>query len=185
MIRRITPGRHRRFPPGQSATLHDLQFVTCPGQAQCDKPPCVPYVHDLLEAHLVEGATSCCQASDEWEYGNPRRFPHVCGQCSRNEHENYLTYAEAAAFCASKGGGLCRNNQVTVAGRADHCALDPDSVVWTDKLCDRGKGRQAVKLNGDYSHCVSDLAEKLPVVCCANTCEGFTPKRMCPHVAAR
>ena len=173
------------FPPGQSATLHDLQFVTCPGQAQCDKPPCVPYVHDLLEAHLVEGATSCCQASDEWEYGNPRRFPHVCGQCSRNEHENYLTYAEAAAFCASKGGGLCRNNQVTVAGRADHCALDPDSVVWTDKLCDRGKGRQAVKLNGDYSHCVSDLAEKLPVVCCANTCEGFTPKRMCPHVAAR
>jgi len=173
------------FPPGQSATLHDLQFVTCPGQAQCDKPPCVPYVHDLLEAHLVEGATSCCQASDEWEYGNPRRFPHVCGQCSRNEHENYLTYTEAAAFCAAKGGGLCRNNQVTVAGRADHCALDPDSVVWTDKLCDRGKGRQAVKLNGDYSHCVSDLTEKLPVVCCANTCEGFTPKRMCPHVAVR
>ena len=28
------------FPPGQSATLHDLQFVTCPGPAQCDKPPC-------------------------------------------------------------------------------------------------------------------------------------------------
>lgn len=172
------------FPPGQSATLHDLQFVTCPGPKQCDKPPCVPYVHDLLEAHLVESAESCCQADDQWEYGNPRRFPHVCGQCSRNEKEHYMTYDKAEAFCAAKGGGLCRNNQVTVAGRADHCALDPDSVVWTDKVCDRGKGRAAVKLNGDYSHCVSDLEEKLPVVCCANTCEGFVPKRMCPHVAA-
>ena len=172
------------FPPGQSATLHDLQFVTCPGPKQCDKPPCVPYFHDLLEAHLVESAESCCQADDQWEYGNPRRFPHVCGQCSRNEKEHYMTYDKAEAFCAAKGGGLCRNNQVTVAGRAEHCALDPDSVVWTDKVCDRGKGRAAVKLNGDYSHCVSDLEEKLPVVCCANTCEGFVPKRMCPHVAA-
>lgn len=158
-----------------------------PPCTDCKSPPCRAYAPDVPESDFISEAEACCQAT-RWKYGNTAAFPHVCGHCAKSVESSgddeaassRMTYRKAEEYCMSLGGGLCQNNQVTVAQRSPTCGVGEAEKVWTSATCgEEGTGRFSMRAGGGGRTCEEDLGVELEALCCANTCNTFKPDHMC------
>ena len=165
-------------PPPAPVTLPE-RTPTLPACTDCARPPCRAFVPDVAERDFIGAASSCCQAL-KWTYGDTMRSPHACGRCRGDGSK--MSFRDAEQFCFSHGAGLCAAHQVAAAGRTPGCAVSRDAPAWTSTMCgEEGGGRVATRADGGGEKtCVENLDETAAVLCCANTCNTYTPNHMCP-----
>ena len=165
-------------PPPAPVTLPE-RTPTLPACTDCARPPCRAFVPDVAERDFIGAASSCCQAL-KWTYGDTMRSPHACGRCRGDGSK--MSFRDAEQFCFSRGAGLCAAHQVAAAGRTPGCAISRDAPAWTSTMCgEEGGGRVATRADGGGEKtCVENLDETAAVLCCANTCNTYTPNHMCP-----
>ena len=169
-------------PPPAPVVIPEIA-PTLPSCTDCARPPCHVFVPDVVRRDFIADASSCCQAL-KWTYGNTVDFPHVCGRC--HGEATKMTFRDAERFCVSRGAGLCAEHQVAAAGRTPGCAVSRDAPAWTATACgEDDAGRVATRAGGGGEKtCVENLEATAEVLCCANTCNTFTPNHMCPSPVA-
>ena len=165
-------------PPPAPVVMPEIE-PTLPSCTNCARPPCHVFVPDVARRDFIADASSCCQGL-KWTYGNTVDFPHVCGRCHGEAKK--MSFRDAERFCVARGAGLCAEHQVAAAGRTPGCAVSRDAPAWTATACgEDDAGRVATRAGGGGEKtCVENLDMIAEVLCCANTCNTFTPDHMCP-----